>query len=286
MLQGGGYKKLDLLIGGSPCQDLSRAKHGRMGLKGERSGLFYEYYRILQEARPRYFVLENVASMPAESREEITRFLRVEPIMIDAALVSAQSRRRLFWTNIPGITQPKDRGIFLKDILEDGIPGGTGIIPPTLNPKRLGDLEGYKGAQSGRVYSAHAKSTTLQALAGGGGAKTGLYWILPDGRLMVREATKLGYAIAEEGDSVDVSFPASTTRRGRVGKKAKNLMTSSHISVFTKGEVRPLTAVECERLQSLPDGYTEGLSTPQRIKTLGNAFNVEVVRHILSHTDL
>lgn len=223
--------------------------------------------------------------MPAEARDEISKQLGVEPIMIDAGLVSAQSRKRYFWTNIPGVGLPRDRGIYLKDILESGAPGG--VTPPkSLKPKRLGNLEGYHGGQAGRVYSAHGKSVTLTALAGGGGAKTGLYWILPDGRLLVREATKLGYAIAEEGDAVDVSFPNSTTRRGRVGKKAKNLMTTSHISVFTKGQVRPLTAIECERLQSLPDNYTKGPSTPQRIKTLGNAFNANVVAHILKHADL
>ena len=108
---------IDLLIGGSPCQDLSIAGK-RAGLAGARSGLFYEYVRILKEVKPKYFVLENVASMPKEAKEIITKELGVEPIMINAALVSAQSRKRLFWTNIPGITQPADKGILLKDILE------------------------------------------------------------------------------------------------------------------------------------------------------------------------
>jgi DNA-cytosine methyltransferase len=111
---------IDLLIGGSPCQDLSIAKKDRKGLDGERSGLFWEYVRILKEVKPKYFILENVASMPKEAKAIITETLGVEPIMINAALVSAQQRKRLFWTNIPNITQPEDRGIFLKDILESG----------------------------------------------------------------------------------------------------------------------------------------------------------------------
>lgn len=207
---------LDLLIGGSPCQDLSRENTKRKGLSGARSGLFYEYLRILKESKPRYFVLENVASMAAESRDIITKEMGVEPIMIDAALVSAQVRRRYFWTNIPGVIQPADRGIYLKDVLQkDAV---------------------------GEINDAQKK----------------LFKKLSGGRLSIREATKRGFAIIEDGDSVDISFPKSTTRRGRVGKKVKNLKTSLSICVFTGGIVRPLSPLECERLQSLPDGYTQG----------------------------
>lgn len=279
-ITGGGT--IDLLIGGSPCQDLSRANIKRTGLEGSRSSLFYEYLRLLKEVRPRYFVLENVASMPREARDEITKKLGVRPIMIDAALVSAQSRRRLFWTNIPGVCQPWDRGILLKHILEDGEKKKDGWMgAPVTKPVRIGKLKGTVGAQCSRVYSTGGKSITVSGSAGGG--RTGYYWPIGDGTIAVKEATKRGYAIAEEGDSVDLSYPNSKTRRGRVGKKAKNLMTQSTLGVFTRGEVRPLTPVECERLQSLPDGYTEGRSGPKRVEVLGNAFNAEVVRHILAH---
>ena len=88
---------IDLLIGGSPCQDLSIAKKDRKGLDGERSSLFWEYVRILREVKPKYFILENVASMPKEAKEIITRELGVDPIMINASLVSAQNRKRLFF---------------------------------------------------------------------------------------------------------------------------------------------------------------------------------------------
>jgi DNA (cytosine-5)-methyltransferase 3A len=108
---------VDLLIGGSPCQDLSIAKKDRKGLDGERSGLFWEYVRLWKECKPRWFILENVASMPKADRDIITREMGVEPVMINAALVSAQNRKRLFWTNIP-FKMPEDRGIALKDILQ------------------------------------------------------------------------------------------------------------------------------------------------------------------------
>ena len=242
--------KIDLLIGGSPCQDLSIAKKDRKGLDGERSSLFWEYVRILQFVKPKYFILENVNSMPKEARELITKTLGVEPIMINASLVSAQNRKRLFWTNIPNVTQPEDRGILLKDILEEGdFYGlysdynnsttydksrtlGTGcwvtrsatcqqVITKPVRIAKIG-----KGGQGDRVYSIEGKSVNLSANGGGRGAKTGLYAV--------------------------------------------------------KDFVRKLTPIECERLQGLPDNYTEGVSNTQRYKMLGNAFNVDVVAHILS----
>ena len=263
---------IDLLIGGSPCQDLSIAKKNREGLKGKRSGLFYEYLRILKETRPKYFVLENVASMPKAARDEISKELGVEPIMINATLVSAQQRKRLFWTNIKGVELPEDRGILLKDIIHElrGEPvddkyfvsAETSIRPRTIKNIKNGNQKAnclsatmYKGSQSNgmtcirvgeigkggqgdRIYSIEGKSVALSANGGGRGAKTGLYLIA-------------GCA-------------------SRTYPRIKTL-------------VRKLTPIECERLQSLPDSYTEGLSNTQRYKALGNAFNVEVVKHILKN---
>lgn len=282
--------QFDLLIGGSPCQDLSIAKKNRKGLDGERSGLFWEYVRILKEIKPKYFILENVNSMPKEARDLITKTLGVEPIMINASLVSAQNRKRLFWTNIPNVIQPENKGIFLKDILEPKVDDsftvklksntvrssgrGSGIDDKhNWDTIRIGSIN--KGGQGDRIYSPQGKSVGLSALGGGRGAKTGLYAIVP-------EATKKGYAIAVEGDSIDLSFPTSKTRRGRVGNKVKNLMTSQNIGVFQNSIIRKLTPIECERLQCLPDDYTKGISNSQRYKCLGNAFNVDVVAHILS----
>ena len=264
---------IDLIIGGSPCQDLSIAKHDRKGLWGEKSGLFWEYVRVLDEVKPKYFILENVASMPAYDKQVITNTLGVEPIMINASLLSAQSRKRLFWTNIPNITQPADRGIILKDILEPVVDEKYYISDDTLK-----SMQTWNNAQAGRIRDIYGKSVTLQAGGGGTGAKTGLYLIVP-------EATKQGYAIAKDGDAVDLSFPTSKTRRGRVGEKMKNLVVKQNKGAlcFTGGRVRKLTPIECERLQSLPDNWTEGHSDNQRYKMLGNAFNVDVIVHILSY---
>ncbi len=268
----------DLLIGGSPCQDLSIAKKNRKGLDGERSGLFWDYVRILKETKPKYFILENVASMAKDQQEIISKTLGVQPIMINAALLSAQNRKRLFWTNIPGVCEPKDKGIYLKDILENKeVPftkyglekmksntvrtsGRSSGIDDKHNwdTIRVGQLG--KGGQGDRVYSPEGKSVALSANGGGRGAKTGLYII--------------------------------QTKRGnnKGGKRALNGKTPTLTSskwehnnhLYKNGYIRKLTAVECERLQSLPDEYTSGISDAQRYKVLGNAFNVDVVAHILS----
>lgn len=123
--------KVDLLIGGSPCQDLSIAGN-RKGLAGERSGLFYKYVEALQTIKPKYFLLENNVGMPKEAYEEISQLLGCYPVMINSALVSAQSRRRFYWTNIGekeydlfqfptcAIPQPPDRKIYLQNILTSG----------------------------------------------------------------------------------------------------------------------------------------------------------------------
>jgi len=117
-LDGTKLPKIDLLFGGSPCQDLSQAKPDGEGLNGERSGLFWHYVRLLKETKPAYFLLENVV-MKQEWASIISEELGVQPIEINSNLVSAQNRRRLYWTNIPNIKQPTDKGITIGDIIFD-----------------------------------------------------------------------------------------------------------------------------------------------------------------------
>ena len=317
--------QVDLLIGGSPCTDLSIAKKDRKGLEGDKSCLFWEFVRIKKECNPQWFILENVASMPKADRDIITREMGVEPIMFNASLVSAQCRKRLFWTNIP-FDLPEDRGILLKHILEADVDEKFYVKKPmTLTPnKKPGAFVqvGYFGAENEckvggaalRVYDAEAKAPTLASVghlvkvghvepnvqgnrvystegkatalsAEGGGLAGGTTLVEVQG-IIIPEATKQGYAIAEEGDSVDLSFPNSKTRRGRVGQKAKNIMTGSTIGVVQNQSIRKLTPIECERLQGLPDNYTEGVAMTHRYRCLGNAFNVDVVAHILGRVKL
>jgi len=306
---------VDLLIGGSPCQDLSVAKKGRQGLDGDRSSLFFEYVRLLDECKPKYFVLENVASMSNDSRNVISLVMGIEPIMIDASLVSAQSRKRYFWTNIP-VDIPEDKGIMLKDILLKDVEDKYYI------KKEMTDVSGNRmvgliggNSQANRVYSTDGKSVTLSANGGGLGAKTGLYKIgrdigrrLDDNgtrkdddktiaiqrRIEVRDDDKCGTLTSVMKDNLVVGMSIRAHHDGekwvdkletRKDEKVSALTQSFQGKLALVGNqtmIRRLTPVECERLQGLCDGYTEGISDNQRYKCLGNAFNVDVVSHILS----
>lgn len=227
------YAGFDLVMGGFPCQDLSINKRDRQGLSGKRSGLFFELARAIAEIKPKYFFVENNWKMPEDAKRTITEVLGVEPILIDSALVSAQSRKRLYWTNIPDVTLPKDRHIYVKDILEHGaecedLSALTTFSEraerPCNRPLRIGTIG--KGGQGERVYSIHGKTTTLTANGGGRGAKAGLYLI--------------------------------------------------------DGKVRKPSALECERAQTLPDNYTEGLTETNRKKAIGNGWTVDVIAHIFT----
>ena len=243
------FEGYDLLLGGSPCTYWSIAKAGREttpdGIGGK---LFMEYVRALRESGCKYFLYENNNSIHQNIKDFISEQLGVKPIMINSALVSAQERKRCYWTNIPGVCQPEDKGILLKDILESGISwqdksycmtaGYNGaIFRNTLQksqrsmiaePVRIGQYG--NGGQGQRIYSVRGKSVTLSANGGGQEAKTGLYKIdLSDGDYIIRK----------------------------------------------------LTPVEAERLQTLPDNYTEGISKTQRYKCIGNGWTVDVIAHIL-----
>jgi len=243
---------IEFLIGGSPCQDLSIAKNKREGLNGKRSVLFWDYVRILKDLKPKYFVLENVASMPKEAKNTITEALwGIEPIMINASLFSAQQRKRLFWIGELSddnnykevdILQPKDMKIYLQDILESG--------------------EAVK--EKTYCLTTRQKDFILSANGGGKGAKTGLY-LITGGAKRTREGKGKQLEIRKDG-------------------KSNSLTTVNTDSlVVLKDYYRPLTPIECERLQSLPDNYTEGLAKTNRKKLLGNGFNCAVIKHIIKN---
>lgn len=284
---------IDLLIGGSPCQDLSIAKKDRKGLDGERSSLFWEYVRILNEVKPKYFILENVASMPQKDKDIISQTLGVQPVMINASLVSAQNRKRLFWVGKRTdndnyeqvyVPQPEDKGILLKDILEDNDDDSyqiknVNLIGTQSNIKKelnfIGGIRNKDWAKDGknysrnfgqgdRVYSPEGKSATLSALGGGRGAKTGLY--------LVGNVNPSGKGMNGAVHNVIGKSPTINTNKGE-GQK-----------IYNEGTIRKLTPVECERLQCMPDNWTNptgDISNSQRYKMCGNAFNVDVVAHII-----
>ena len=230
-VKGSELPKIDLLIGGSPCQGFSFAGK-QLNFNDPRSALFFEFVRLLKETNPKYFLLENVR-MKTEYQDVITEHLNwIEPIAINSSLVSAQNRNRLYWTNIPNVEQPKDKAIWLKDIFELNTDEKIYTEPYyKVNNKQLSYL-GYVGnspKQATKVFSTNGKSVCLTALGGGQGGKTGLYEI-----------------------------PNTRT-------------------------CRKLTVTECERLQTVPSGYTEGVSNTSRYKMLGNGWTVDVIKHIFGN---
>lgn len=305
---------IDLLVGGSPCQDLSIAKQNRKGLSGERSGLFYEYARILKEAKPKYFVLENVASMPKEAREQISEILGVEPALLNAAKLSAQNRKRFFWVGSlqkdgtykkVEIPQPEDAGIYLKDIVDSDVDEkyymhNFNITWRSDQPKTID-----KKAGALRVGGT-GSSIKLLDFVGGINNKD---WAR-DGKKLSRNYPQGNRVYGTKGKSATLSangggqgantglYVVALRNRGS-GKKPEYNGTSranSLTTVYTDSMVqdgmaiRKLTPVECLRLQSMPDNYfdkatykNKPISDTQRYKMCGNAFNCAVIGWILSH---
>jgi DNA (cytosine-5)-methyltransferase 3A len=252
--------KIDLLIGGSPCQGFSFAGKG-LNFDDPRSKLFFEYVHVLGKIKPKYFLLENV-KMKKEYEKVISDFLGVEPIEINSSLVSAQNRVRLYWTNIPGIEQPKDKRILLGDILEKHLPScglGGRIVGRRLN--ELGKREDYNFEIPISQY------------------------------LELRKDNKANCLTTVYKDSVVPYFKTDLRLKIKFNQsKASCLTGGAHsgghhsdmdILVIEPDVVRRYSPIECERLQTLPDNYTEGVSNSQRYKMLGNGWTVDVIAHIL-----
>lgn len=221
--------KIDLLIGGSPCQSLSiTMSQTRQNLDGK-SKLFFEYVRILKEVKPKYFLLENVASMKDECKQVITEYMGVEPIFINSNCFSAQDRPRLYWTNIPvNVMNLKECSLCLKDIMETNVDEKYFYNYPLLNidmSKQVCATMDFKNNEMHkRIFNPNFKCHTLTTCGGGNTQK----------------------------------------------------------KVFDNGRVRKLTPLEYERLQTLPDNYTDGVAATHRYTAIGNGWTVDVIAHIFS----
>lgn len=250
------FEGFDMVIGGSPCTYWSIAKNNRETTSnGIGFELFMHFVRAVRQTKCRYFLYENNHSIHRDIKAGISKELGVDFIMINSALVSAQQRKRCYWTNIPGITQPVDSGILLDDVLEGGVSEkekgycltssyykGADIQSYFEKSKRqivfepiyLGELPKHKGlyrnkkqpSQQYRVYSVRGKRICIDA-----GNKANYFIDLPDGDYIIRK----------------------------------------------------LTPIECERLQTLPDNYTDCVSNTQRYRCIGNGWNVDTIVHVLNH---
>lgn len=224
-------KDIDLIVGGSPCQGFSFAGK-QLNFDDRRSRLFFTLADIVKHYNPKYFLLENVR-MKKTHENVITETLGVKPIMINSALVSAQNRTRLYWCNWK-TSQPKDKGIVLADIIENGVSDRKKAYCLCANY--------HKGTTLDEYFTRNRRQ--LIFLKGRGDNKGG--------------------------------FRALD---GKVGTLTSSRWEQNNFLATVDG-YRKLTPVECERLQTLPDNFTEGVSKTQRYKMCGNGFTVDVIAHL------
>ena len=311
--------KIDLLIGGSPCQGFSFAGK-QLAFDDPRSQLFFEFVRLLKELKPKYFLLENVR-MKKEYLDIITKYLGVEPVLINSSLFSAQNRQRYYWTNIPFNKNIVDKGIILKDILETNpdevvkmsdkfvnrqmknVKGKCFIDETKHKASNLSAMEYVKNGRQGdylacdydgkpkqvgiavdinghdilkRVYSPEGKSPTITTMNDGNREPK-----VVCGRMIGR------YKIDGKRQDHKGSIAGKSTQMLELRKdqKTNNLSTVQKDNVLTKNDLywRKLTPKECERLQTVPDNYTEGVSNTQSYKMLGNGWTVDVIAHIFNN---
>ena len=240
-----GLGSIDLLIGGSPCTDLSNYKYymqDSTGLEGKSSRLFYEYLRIKSIVKPKYFLLENVASMKEKWKNVMSELMGCEPILINSALVCAAERKRLYWTNIPNIGQPKDKGIVLRDIVLDSslVEDKYWYNRPFIyngNDKKVQCTLELNGShrQAKEVYNLNGKCNTLMCDGNGGNIQKKVY---QDGKC--RKLTPLEYERLQ-------TLPDNYTLKG------------------------------------LYNGIEKIISNSKRYNACGNGWTVDIIAYIFSH---
>ncbi len=303
-------KPIDLLMGGSPCQGFSFAGK-QLNFNDPRSKLFFEFIRIRDEVKPKYVLLENVR-MSKSSQDIISAWLGFQPQAINSSTVSAQNRHRLYWFGKRVLREPKpsgdtygydaipippmeDKGIVLQDILENGIAndvmtnkeGKSHCITARYNGAvwwnsiqrkqrtmvQVGEADNIKGFDSiKRIYSPSGKSPTLTTMQGGHREPK-----VAIGRIVNRR-------LDEHGIRKDNQLELPFTKQLEVsdGNKSNCLTTFTKDNVLVDGmQWRKLTPIECERLQTVPDNYTNHVSNSQRYKMLGNGWTVDVITHIM-----
>ena len=299
------FKGFDILMGGSPCTHWSIANKNRETTSsGVGFELFMQYVRALKESEPKYFLYENNKSISKEIQKEITKMLGVEPIMIDSKLVSAQQRQRLYWTNIPNVEQPEDKGIYLKDIL--GLETEEPLLNKIVMTKQDTPVKVRKNYIDSKELSLFLKyhkeksGKTLKMIASDCNEKLTKveHWFridksfaipsenvwfdlkksinittdLYDKAITEFEIKKSNFDMSKRIYHINGKHPTLTTLSG--GGQRKNITDGKDLFY--------LNPIHCERLQTVPDNFTEGVSDRQRFKMLGNGWTVDVIAHILS----
>lgn len=302
--------KIDLLIGGSPCQGFSFAGK-KLNFEDPRSKLFFEYVRLLKECKPKYFLLENVV-MKKEFQDVISKEIGVEPTLINSALVSAQNRKRLYWTNIPGIIQPEDKGILLKDIIENN------FVVDREKSFCL-DANYFKGGNPEQYFSKSRRQLVFYENTKDGTLETNVYveksqcllaTIHKENPKSMLKRGKKGFLVSQNMELRQFQESRKSTtlttmggghrepkillvprgnnpgglrsENGKVGTLTSNSWEQNNFLTQNNGfSWRKLTPLECERLQTVPDNYTACVSNTQRYRMIGNGWTVDVIAHIL-----
>jgi DNA-cytosine methyltransferase len=320
------WQNIDLILSGSPCQDLSAAGK-RAGINGKKSSLFFTFVEILNHVKklnPKVlFLQENVGSASKLDVGIMSRELGVYPVRINSKLLTAQLRDRYYWSNIKtketmfdlvtDIPQPKDKGIMFKDIITDGRVErikSTAILEGyvsknTFKNENSNEAQKYLKSRDNIgmcpiVYVDTDKHCCLKTTCGTESRSqislkhrnetTGMVTLIYEvnNEIRVKTNTKKGYDILTENDVLDLSFPTSTTRRGRVTKgKSPCLMESNNnLYSYKDGKVRTVNQIEMERLQGFPDGYTSILSKAKAGSLLGDGWTLPVIEHIFKFIKL
>lgn len=339
--------KIDLLIGGSPCQGFSFAGK-QLAFDDPRSKLFFEFVRLKNECNPTYFMLENV-KMKKEFEIIISKYMGVAPIEINSALLSAQNRVRLYWTNIAAepyglfgdmqcmIPQPKDKGILLRDILESDVPDKYYLSEKMLQyfsnraanfnqgKVNVREEEGKASCLTSSMASCDISDNFIKVdtnlrkavnqdkancfTAGGnsGGLHSDMTLIVasrgrnpenPKSResglnteqmLEPRYDGKTNCLTSVQKDNLVMLNERQKANHKNEDEKANTFLSTSWKGSQANGmtlvgttKIRRLTPTECERLQTVPDGYTSIVSDTQRYRMLGNGWTVDVIAHIFS----
>ena len=244
--------------------------------------------RALEESGCKYFLYENNYSVHQNIKDEITRVLGVEPIMINSALVSAQNRKRCYWTNIPFTSFPADKGILLKDVLESGVAWQDKSYCMTASYDGAVLYNTLERKQRTMVaepipintYQGSDKSRTVMAGYHKYGEANCLTTVQKDS--LVCSPVRVGqYGKGGQGQRIYSVVGKSVTLSANGG--GQGAKTGLYKIDLPDGDyiIRKLTPVEAERLQTLPDNYTAGISNTQRYKCIGNGWTVDVITHIL-----
>lgn len=274
------WKTIDLVLSGSPCQDLSAAGK-RAGINGKKSSLFFVFIEILEHIKSLnpnvLFLQENVGSASKLDVGIMSRALGVYPVRINSSLVTAQLRDRYYWSNIrtrqdgmfgdivTDIPQPKDKEIYLKDILDFGY---------TEKNKSMCLLE----SNSRPLKTPHKMAKRYFEIG-----MSNLIFKDDKTYFRVKEATKIGFVDVGENEAVDLSYPESETRRGRLMKNKSNcLLRNNEYFVFQDNDIRYFSQNELEKLQGFDAGYTSILTRNQAACLLGDGWTLPIIEHIFN----